>query len=243
MAKVKKEEEDMEGLSQSGAKMQDQQAKSMEDLVAIWIEGQKEADKMAKSLGAFAPIIASATGALISLGGQFATFAMMSTMMSGPGGQLTAMAKGFKMLGKTALFAAGAMLAVQTNEMKKSGAEKWKTAGMGAASGAMMGSAILPGWGTAIGAIGGGIYGMFDGGQEVVSQDGLKYVHAGEKIVSQNTVNRELAKTGNMNFQLTANFESKDGKTLATAQANFADFAADHMNSVAVKVSEIISIT
>jgi hypothetical protein len=31
----------------------------------------------------------------------------------------------------------------------------------GAASGAAMGSMIMPGWGTAIGAVGGGLLGMF----------------------------------------------------------------------------------
>ena len=251
MAKVKKDEEDMEGLGQSRAKMQDSQAKQMEEGIEIWIKTQKSMDKAAKSMGLIAAAMGSVTGMAISLGGQLASLYMMSMVLSGGTGMATGFAAMLPILGKLGIalgVVAGAYGVYSAATDGDSGAGSiLKGAGSGALAGASIGAMIpIPGGaliGGAIGAVGGGIAGSFHNGSDEFTDYKTVNVAPGEKIVSAKTRERELAKTGNMNFQLTANFESKDGKTLATAQANFADFAADHMNSVAVKVSEIISIT
>jgi hypothetical protein len=43
---------------------------------------------------------------------------------------------------------------------------KWQNSANGAASGAAMGSMIMPGWGTAIGGVAGGLMGAFGGGDD-----------------------------------------------------------------------------
>jgi hypothetical protein len=212
MAKVKKDEEDMEGLGESRGKMQDSQAEKMKTGIEMWIKTQKSMDKAAESMGLIASAMGSVTGGLVSVIGQMASFALMAAVMSG--------GSGFMKLAGAIGIAAGAYGVYSAATDGDSGAGSiLKGAGSGALAGASIGAMIpIPGAaliGGAIGAVGGGIAGAFDGGQEVVSQDGLKYVHAGEKIVSQNTVNRELAKAGDSttNVSMAVNLTDADGKT------------------------------
>jgi hypothetical protein len=222
MAKVKKDEEDMEGLGESRGKMQDSQAEKMKTGIEMWIETQKSMDKAAESMGLIASAMGSVTGGLVSIIGQMASFAVFAHLMGGKAngtGMLGKMGGGFMKLAGAIGVAAGAYGVFSAATDGDSGAGSiLKGAGSGALMGASIGGFVGPVGalvGGAIGAVGGGIAGAFDGGQEVVSQDGLKYVHAGEKIVSQNTVNRELAKAGDSttNVSMAVNLTDADGKT------------------------------
>jgi hypothetical protein len=160
MNDVKKDEKDLETRGESLGKTQDNQARRIQEQVNKLQEVKKGLDKVSEAFGGWSMAMASATGAIISFGGQYATLKMMQSLMLGttPGGKgmVPGMTGAFKSLGQTMIAVGG--LAITANaamSKEKTGAN----AAQGAMGGAMAGGQIGFWAGGPIGAMVGGAIG------------------------------------------------------------------------------------
>ena len=263
MEKVNSMSERSDLTTEGLARTQDEAAKNMhstsrmlEDQTRAMTTFAEENTKLAQTINELSGMLKILAGvAIVGVIGKMVAATSAGGKMMGMMGNMGGAVPG--LVGKLAKLSGGLMGVAMAGQGGKALQEAGhETAGAatavlgGAASGAMMGSAILPGWGTAIGGVLGGIGGamqlMAPGNNFVSTTAPMGVGEAGTETYAERTqitakAGSKLTKEGGsstpISLNLTVNLVTKEGKTLSsqTTTQNFAqDAGADfgkHVNA------------